>query len=481
MPQRARTSLLEQISKLKYLNKAWQLLNTSNKSSSGLFKGSIKEYEVNINSNLKHLSTSLSSGSYKFSAVKGVALKKKIKGFRPLMISEIGDRIVHKALALKLEEKLSKKYGIKNICSFAYQKELSIQDAILKMASYYKQGYTFILEADIKSFFPSVDKEVLLKDIYSTLPDTSLNNLIKGSLNQELGNKIELQKRDLKTFNDIFLRSEEGIPQGNALSPLLANIYLSSFDKRMIKEKIKMIRYADDFIILCKSSVDANKAYVIAIEELEIKLKLKLYPLKDKANGNEKISRIVKPAEHPFSFLSVRFDGTKCSISDKKIIDIIIKLREFSSMKTLRDNYPGQEVGLLQILVKVRNALEGWIAAYSFLDIGNQITELDKHVNIILYDIFKEFGFPLKKGYTNDIRTYKKIRSNEEGINILFRNSNTRIGLNENQRRNTGVPSCIDLYNKSKPLTSFNEKIENDFNNLPTRKKRIKPTEAVPF
>ncbi|MGF7039731.1 reverse transcriptase domain-containing protein [Mucilaginibacter lappiensis] len=470
MSSRVKPTLLKQISQVKFLLEAWRLLNTSNKKSTGLSKISIKDFEANLKNNIKSLSTSLLNGSFRFSAVKGVALAKKNKGFRPLMISEVQDRIVHKALALKLEAKLSRKYKIKNICSFAYQRKLSIQDAILKMASYYQQGYKYILEADIQSFFPTVDKQMLLNDICTNLQDHTLDILLQGSLNQELGNRTELKQRDQKIYDDIFSSAEEGIPQGNALSPLLANIFLANFDQRMIKSKIKMIRYADDFIILCKTADDAKKAYLIAIEELETKLSLTLYPLKDKAAGNEKISRILKPTEHSFSFLSVKFDGVKCSVSDKKVVAIISKLRDLSSQKSLKQNFPGQELGFLQVLVKVRNAVEGWIAAYSFLDIDNQIADLDKHVNITLYNIFNEFGFPLKKGSSDEIRTRKTLKTSGDASVFLDRNSNLKTGLNEKQRRSTGIPPCIETYKKSKPPMSFAERVNADISQIRTNK-----------
>ncbi|HEY2582006.1 MAG TPA: reverse transcriptase domain-containing protein [Mucilaginibacter sp.] len=444
MPSRVKPTLIQQVSQIKFLREAWRLLNTSNKKSKGLSKASIKDFEADLKINLQSLSTSLANGSFKFSPVKGVALAKKNKGFRPLMISEVKDRIVHKALALKLEAKLSRKYKIKNTCSFAYQKKLSIQDAILQMVCYYKQGFTYVLEADIQNFFPTVDKQMLLKDVCSKLSDHTLDVLLQGSLNQELGNRTELRLRDQKIYDDIFSSAEEGIPQGNALSPLLANIFLANFDQRMIKSKIKMIRYADDFIILFKTANDAKKAYLIAVDELETKLGLKLYPLKDKAAENEKISRILKPSEHSFNFLSIRFDGAKCSVSDKKLIGIIAKLKDLSSIKLLKENFPDEKLGLLQVLVKARNAIEGWIAAYSFLDIENQISELDRHVNISLYNIFNEFGFPLKKGSAGEIRTQKTIKTQTDGTIILDRNSNLKIGLNEKQRKSTGIPSCMD-------------------------------------
>jgi len=466
---RTKTNLLKQISSEKYLKEAWRLLNTTNKKSTGLSKVTIKDFETNLNKNIQALSSALQKGTYKFSQVKGVARAKQHKGYRPLLISEVQDRIVHKALALKIESKLAHKYKIRNKCSFAYQKKLSIQDAILKMASYYRQGYTHILEADIQSFFPTVNKQMLLKEVCSKLSDSSLDILLQGSLNQQLGNRDELKKRDAKIYDDIFVSAEEGIPQGNALSPLLANIFLAGFDQRMIKEKIK--------IIMAKTADEAKKAYAIAIDELETKLGLKVYPLKDKAANGEKISRILKPTEQQFSFLSIKFDGATCTVSDKKIVSILTKLSDLSSLKTLKANFSDQDLGLLQVLVKIRNAVEGWIAAYSFLDIDHQISELDKHVNIALLKVFDEFGFELKKTTTETIRPNKRVKFDSSGAAHLDHNRNTKIGLTLKQRKSIGIPSCMEIYKKSKGTQTFSERIEAS---IPKKRQSKKKSSSEP-
>lgn len=454
---RKKLTLLQQISKVSFLKEAWGQLNTSNKASKGLSKQSIKDFESNLSANLIALSKDLIKDTYKFDPVKGVALEKKNKGFRPLLISEVRDRVVHKALAIKLQNKLAGKYKIKNRCSFAYQKNLSIKDAIKQMVIYYQQGYKYILEADIQNFFPTVDKEALLKDIFAELTDNTLNKLLNGSLTQELGNRSELENRDKKIYDDIFLSVENGIPQGNALSPLLANIFLSKFDQRMIKERIKMIRYADDFIIMCKTKAKAKAAYDIAIDELETKLNLKLYPLKETAAKDEKISRILKPTEQKFEFLSIKFDGFNCSVSDKKVLGMLQKLNDLSTKRALKENFPDEKIGLLQALTKIKNAIEGWIAAYSFLDIDRQIVELDKHVNIALYNLFREFGLKLAKSSSAKIRTQKRIKVGIDEKIILERNSNQKTGLNSIQRQSTGIPSCFETYTKTRSGVTFSE------------------------
>lgn len=161
----------------------------------------------------------------------------------------------------------------------------------------------------------------------------------------------------------------------------------------------------------------------------------------------------------------MKFDGYNCSVSDKKMIGIITKLKELSSRKSLKENFPDEELGLLQVLAKIRNAVEGWIAAYSFLDIEHQITELDKYVNITLYNIFEEFGFLLRKGSMEKIRTKKKIKFHLNGSIIWDQNSNFKAGLNLEQRKSTGIPLCMTTYRKSKAPMSFAERITATINN----------------
>lgn len=460
MPTVSKNTLLKQISQPAFLKEAWRLLNTSNKNSSGLSRSTVQEFDDNRISNLKVLSKVIASGSYKFSAVKGVALKKKNKGHRPLMISEIQDRVVHKALALKLEKSLTKAYKLRNVCSFAYQKNLSIQDAIIQMASYYNDGYKFILEADIQSFFPSVDSNMLLESIYKKLPDSSINALLQGALNQELGNREELKQKNIKIYQEIFSSFKNGIPTGNALSPLFANIFLADFDQRMIKEGIKMIRYADDFIILCKSKDEAKAAFQIAYEELTTKRNLRLYPLKDTAAEDEKISRISNAKEDVFTFLSVRFDGDRCFIPESKMANLLSKLYDLASPTALKTNFPNQELGLLQVLTKIKNLLEGWIAAYSFLEIENELKEIDKHVDIVLYRVFKEFGFILKAKELLKITPKYTLQVKGDEKPVLKRTSNEKSGLNSLQRKNAGVPLCLTTYKKSTlGMMSFNKRV----------------------
>ena len=164
-----KTTILERISSKESLYSAWKKLNKTNKTSRGLSNVSVKEFESNLHKHLSEISEQLKAGLYEFGKVKGVTIDKKDGSPRPLRVPEIKDRLVHKVLALEFEELLTSKFNLKNQCSFAYQKGKGIVQAIVQMNVYYQQGYTVILEADIKKFFPSLSSSTDLHFI-SYLP-----------------------------------------------------------------------------------------------------------------------------------------------------------------------------------------------------------------------------------------------------------------------------------------------------------------------
>ncbi|GAA4317613.1 group II intron reverse transcriptase/maturase [Mucilaginibacter gynuensis] len=434
-----KTTILTEVASVKALKTAWQLLNKSNRDSRGISSITIKNFEDRLDSNLEKLSTELLSGKFRFSPVRGTTIKKKnlqaklvspqghLKNLRPLRIPEIKDRVVHKALAIAIESHISHAFNLKNDSSFAYQKGKGIENAILKMGMYFNTGYKIILEADIIKFFDTINSLELIKKVQTALPDDSINTLLADAVKQQIGNIDELKSK--KVFELYFENSEAGIPQGNALSPLLANVYLSSFDEKMSTSGFKLIRYADDFIVMCKTFEEAGNAYEIALDELQNKLNLKLHPL-----GADSKTRIVDPRQHEFSFLSVRFDGEKFTIHPQKLKEFFLKLKCLVSKQSRSELYPNEEIGLFQALTKLKNLTDGWIAAYYFLDCDRQIDELDKFINILLVQIFEDFGLSLKKNVLVEESLKGQRRKN--------------LALSLKQRKATGIKLCTETLNK---------------------------------
>jgi RNA-directed DNA polymerase len=437
-------TILAEVASVASLKEAWRLLNKFNKKSRGISSTTIQDFDDRLEENLDNLSKELLSRNFRFSPVRGTTISKKgqkprdsnsnktedkLANLRPLRIPEIRDRIVHKALAISIEKVVSTKFALDNECSFAYQKRKGIEDAIIKMGQYFEEGYKIIFEADIIKFFDTINSSNLIKRVQDALPDSSINHLLSSAINQELGNIDELKRK--KVFEQYFEASEQGIPQGNALSPLLANIYLSDFDRRMTEEGFKLIRYADDFIVMCKTNEDAQRAHGIAVGELEGKLNLKLHPLQKQGK-----TRIVDPRQHEFTFLSVRFDGEYFRINKKKVDMLYEKISCLTSKEGRQGLYPNEPIGLFQALIKLKNMIEGWIAAYYFLDCDKQIQELDNYINVILVQMFNDFELTLKRTDLEEISLHGQRRK--------------RLALSARQRKAIGIPLCIDTLTKAR-------------------------------
>jgi len=423
------TQLLQQIASPQYLKESWDKLNKVNKSSRGMSYETIEEFKNTLEIQIQEISKRLLNNTYKFNDVRAVLIPKKIKGeFRPLRIADIKDRLVQKALSNKLEELLSVKFNLDNDCSYAYQKKRGIEHAITAAVDHFKKGNRFILEADIKKFFDNVNRKKLLNKVFSELPDSSINNLIEEALSQSVGN-LEDHSHE---YHHYFLDSIEGIPQGNSLSPLLANIYLSSFDQRMINEGFCLVRYADDFIVLCKSFEEAKHALEIAKEELEQKLDLELHELPSPTFLKTSKTRIVDPFFHEFSFLSIRFDGKSVWVSEKKVKDLLEKIKDITDLTLYKNDRDFQ--GLLTIIRRLKNLLEGWLASYKFVDVDREFGEIDNYINHRLLHIFIKLDFKIKSTATKTI----KLKGQSKFVQAF---SNT-------QRTNTGVLMCEEFISK---------------------------------
>ncbi|HRG88250.1 MAG TPA: reverse transcriptase domain-containing protein [Chitinophagales bacterium] len=410
------SSLLDQVSAISFLKTAWHRLNKSNKESRGLSSETVEEFQAALEFNLIEVSRQLKQGKFKFSKVRGVVIPKKEKGkYRELRIAEVRDRLVLKAISIVLDQILTDKYDLDNECSYAYRKDRNVEGAIRRMVSLYKEGNKIILEADIKNFFGSVNRAKLLGEVFSNLPDTSLNDLIEQGMEQEVGNFNELGEHQ-----SLFEESLSGIPQGNALSPLMANIYLSGFDKRMREEGFNMIRYADDFIVMCNSHKLADAAYKLSKHILEEGLGLTLHPLSDPFDTKGK-SRIADVRYHKFSFLSIRFNGGQLWVNEKKVKQLKESIREVTDIS--------KSPNLLVIFKRTKNLLEGWLSAYKFVDVDRDVSEIDSYINYQLYMAMLKLSFDIKHANTE---------------NVII-NRERRRALTITQRGNTGVPLCKDF------------------------------------
>lgn len=415
--------LLEKISSQESLKKAWENLDKHNKSSHGLSGETIEDFEKNLVDKISSISSNLKKNTYLFSQNRAVLIPKSNGKFRPLQIPEVSDRLVLKSIAIEMEEIFKPIIDKSNGYSFAYQKNIGIKDAIYKIIEHYKNGYVYSLEADLINFFGMVNKEDLLnKNILPNLPDDSINKLLEKALNQKLGG-LEKFNNELKAN---FKNVENGIPQGNPLSPLFSNIYLSPFDTYLIERDYKLVRYADDFVILCKTKEECEKAYEDCCEILK-KLKLDIHSLEE-----GKKTKILKIDIDFLTFLSVTFDGNEIYPSKENFERLKSKIRDICNGKINHS--------VLVLLKKIANVQDGWISAFIY-------TNLDKYSEEFDYFIDRQLFLALRKyDWKFSDKTLGKLPKK-----YALQNE-SRDCLSEIQRLNSGVPYSTKLIEEKKTV-----------------------------
>jgi RNA-directed DNA polymerase len=267
-----------------------------NRGSHGVDKVTIKEYEIELEHNLRVLQESLRLKTYRTKPVRRVYIPKADGTKRPLGIPTVEDRILQAATKRILEPIFEQKFLN---CSFGFRPNRSAHMAIDKIRQDLMDGYTFVIDADIRTYFDSIPHDKLINFIKEEVVDSSVLALILQFLKSGI---LE---------NGIFYESEKGSPQGGVISPLLANIYLHTLDEMMMERGHRITRYADDFVICCKSRKGAERVLRTVVKLLEEKLGLKFHPDKTK---------IVDNYEEPFIFLGYVFkNGYFHSPSDKAV------------------------------------------------------------------------------------------------------------------------------------------------------------------
>lgn len=360
--------LLQKLQTPRNLRSAWKELNKSNRHSHGLSQETIEDFDKNLDQNLSLIRKQLKQKEYIFSPVRAAVIVKrphpgKLKK-RGIRVAEIRDRVVQRGIARIIEPILNKQYDLRNKASFAYLKDRGPRKALKRMVLLYKKQNPVVFEADIKKFFNTVNRKQLLRSmVFPKLPDSSLNNLIENGLSQEIGNWNALSSSEQELFLD------SGIPQGGGLSPLLANVYLSSFDKKMLESGFGLVRYADDFIVMCKDKDEATKAYDLSQKILESELGLKMHNLKKDGTGK---TRIVRISQSRFEFLGVRYNGTRLWPSKKRVQNLKMRIREITEFSTQKT--------LLNILSEMKYLVEGWISAYCYTKMEPYLKGIEEEI-----------------------------------------------------------------------------------------------------
>lgn len=301
---------------------------TANKGAAGVDHVRVEDFLRSGYSNVTKLMEQLSAGSYQPQKILRVYIPKPgSTEKRPLGIPTVRDRVVQKAVVNVLEPIFEKDFAE---TSYGFRPGRGCQDALDKVEEYLKEGYHYIVDADLKGYFDSIPHDQLLRRIREKVADSRILSLIESFLKAGILDE------------EVEITPESGAPQGAVLSPLLSNIYLDPLDKQMACEGYKMVRYADDFVIMCRSEAEAHSA-LDRVKEWVACNGLTLHPTK---------TRIVDAKTEHFDFLGYRFDRHMRLVRPKSME----KLKETIRAKTKRTS--GRS--LSSIIASLNRALKSW-------------------------------------------------------------------------------------------------------------------------
>ena len=237
-------SLIDKVYRAETLRAAWKKVE-ANGGAAGVEGQSVERFAARGEIYLEELSTAFKKGTYRPQAVRRVEIAKGGGKFRPLGIPVVKDRIVQTALKFVLEPIFEREF-LK--MSYGFRPGLGCKDALREVDGLLKDGYSFVVDADLKSYFDTIPHAQLLKRVEEKVSDGRVLELIEAFLKQDI-------MKEMERWTPI-----GGTPQGAVISPLLANIYLHPLDCHMQQKGYRMVRYADGFVVLCQSGEKAQAA-----------------------------------------------------------------------------------------------------------------------------------------------------------------------------------------------------------------------------
>ena len=281
-------SLVDKVYKRKNLVLAWERVKR-NGGAGGIDGESLEAFEEKLEERLDQLHEELQTDTYRPEPVRQHRIPKagQLGKWRTLGIPTIYDRVCQQALLNRLEPIFEPVF---DDASFGYRRGRSTKGALHKVWSELQEGNEWIVDADLRDFFGSVDHEKLLTLVTQRIADGRVLRLIRSIL--EAG-CVDAGRR---------LPTEQGTPQGGVVSPLLSNILLTPFDREMRRRGYRLTRFADDWVVTCRSRAEAQAALAVAtriLGELGVVLHAKKTRIVHVRHGFEFLGYKIKRGSRP--------------------------------------------------------------------------------------------------------------------------------------------------------------------------------------
>lgn len=349
-------SLIDKVSAERTLRRAWQHVK-ANGGAAGVDHVTVEMYERDLDRNLAALAMQLRDGTYRPQSIRRAWIDKPgSREQRPLGIPTVRDRVVQTALRLVLEPIFERTFAAQ---SYGFRPGRGCKDALRRVKTLLEAGYTWVVDADLRRYFDTIPQAVLMQRVGERVADGRVLALLEGFLTQSV-------MEDLSTWTP-----HEGTPQGAVISPLLANIYLNPLDHHVAEAGVEMVRYADDFVILCRSEADAQRALSEVTVWIEA-ARLTLHPDK---------TRIVDATQRGgFDFLGYHFERGAQWPRTKSLA----KLKDTVRAKTPRNR--GQSLAV--IIEDLNRTTRGWFQYFQHSP-RHTFTHLDAWIRMRLRSILR--------------------------------------------------------------------------------------------
>lgn len=325
-------SLMDKVYAPQTLALAWAKVR-ANQGAAGVDGQSVERLAAGAETYLAELSRELREGSYRGQPVRRVDIPKGDGKTRPLGIPTVKDRMVQRAVKLVIEPVFEVEF-----CpgSYGSRPGRGCKEALREVDGLLKAGYTFVVDADLKAYFDSIPQAKLMERVEARIADGRVLDLCRGWLKQDI-------LRGLERWTPT-----GGTPQGAVISPLLANLYLHPLDERMMARGYRMVRYADDFVVLCRSREEA----LAALSDIRAWVEengLCLHP--DKTHVGD-----CRQAGEGFDFLGYRFEAGRRWVRRRSLR----RLKDGIRSKTRRT----RGAGLARVIADLNPMLRGWFGYF---------------------------------------------------------------------------------------------------------------------
>jgi RNA-directed DNA polymerase len=360
-------TLIDKVYALRTLQAAFTRVK-ANRGAPGVDHVTVAMFEARLDANLAALAEALRTGTYRPQPIRRHWIPKGLHERRPLGIPTVRDRVVQTALRLVLEPIFDVTFAEH---SYGFRPRRGAKDALRQVARLLRAGYRYVVDADLRAYFDTIPHAPLRARVASKVSDTRMLALVDAFLQQPIFEGLAQWTVD------------SGTPQGAVMSPLLANLYLDPLDHAMVSAGYAMVRYADDFVVLCRTAEDAEQA-LMTVRRWTEAAGLQLHP--------EKTHLVDMQLPGGFDFLGYHFERGHRWPRTKSLK----KFKDAVRQQTRRTS----GVSFAVTIADLNRTLVGWFTYFKHSD--RSFERLDQWIRMRLRSILRRRAHRLGRGRASD-------------------------------------------------------------------------------